>query len=42
MVFRECVHCGREYEDVFNRTICSDECFTEIPYSKLQMQSLSR
>jgi len=30
MSFRRCVHCNREYEDVFNRRICSDECSSEI------------
>ena len=30
MSFRECVHCGREYEDVFNRKICSNKCSLEI------------
>ena len=30
MSFRECVHCGREYEDVFNENVCSDECSSEI------------
>ena len=30
MVFRECVHCGKEYEDVFNRRVCSDKCSLEI------------
>ena len=28
--FRTCVHCGREYEDVFNRRICSSKCSIEI------------
>jgi len=30
MVFRRCVHCNREYEDVFNRRVCSAECGIEI------------
>ena len=30
MSFRECIHCGREYEDVFDKPICSDECSSEI------------
>ena len=30
MAFRKCVHCGKEYEDVFNRRICSDKCSLEI------------
>lgn len=30
MVFRQCVHCGMEYEDVFNRRVCSDKCSLEI------------
>lgn len=30
MVFRNCVHCGKEYEDVFNRSTCSDKCSLEI------------
>ena len=30
MTFRTCAHCGREYEDVFNRIVCSDKCSLEI------------
>ena len=30
VVFRNCVHCGKEYEDVFNRRTCSDKCSLEI------------
>jgi len=33
MVFRKCVHCNREYEDVFNRRICSTECGITISWS---------
>lgn len=30
MALRNCVHCGKEYEDVFERRICSDKCSLEI------------
>lgn len=26
MSFRQCIHCGREYEDIFDKPICSNEC----------------
>lgn len=30
MGLKTCVHCGREFEEIFNRRICSDECGLEI------------
>ena len=30
MVFRKCVHCGNEFEDIFDKRVCSTECVIEI------------
>lgn len=33
MSFRRCVHCGREYEGLYDRPTCSSECTIEISSS---------
>ena len=35
MVFRKCIYCDSEFEDIFNKRVCSTKCAVEALHNQI-------